>query len=202
MAGTTLVGGATVDGVLRRLVADGTPDLQTIADVDGVYRFDLAAHHLPAGALQVEVTERVLMEASNSALTGLKLLRAAGVKVGLDDFGTGYSSLSYLRMFPLGFVKIDGSFVHGLVAGATERAIVASIIDLSHALGMAVVAEGVETEAQADQLVDPGCDRAQGFYYAPPGPSELVEDRVLGTAPPSQHTDHPSVARTEPAAHD
>lgn len=146
---------------------------------------DLAAHDLPADALQVEVTERILMEASNSALTGLNLLRTAGVKVGLDDFGTGYSSLSYLRLFPLDFVKIDGSFIGGLATGATEPAIVASIIDLSHALDMAVVAEGVETQAQADLLVGLGCDRAQGFHYAPPGPAEVVERRVL------DHTPHP-----------
>ena len=85
-------------------------------------------------------------------------------------------------MLLLDFVKIDRSFVHGLVGGTTERAIVASIIDLSHALGMAVVAEGVETAAQADQLLGLGCDRAQGFLYAPAGPGGLVEDRVLGDA--------------------
>ncbi|HVF74038.1 MAG TPA: EAL domain-containing protein [Acidimicrobiales bacterium] len=140
---------------------------------------DLAAHGLPAAALQVEVTERVLMEASNSAMSGLKVLRDAGVKVGLDDFGTGYSSLSYLRLFPLDFVKIDRSFISELALGATERAIVASIIDLSHALGMAVVAEGVETQAQVEQLMTLGCDRAQGFLFAVPGPPQAIEDRVL-----------------------
>jgi len=140
---------------------------------------DLAAHNLATGALQIEVTERVLMEASNSAMTGLKLLREAGVKVGLDDFGTGYSSLSYLRQFPLDFVKIDRSFIQELGCGVTDQAIVASIIDLSHALGMAVVAEGVETEAQLEQLVILGCDRAQGFLFATPGSARAMEDRVL-----------------------
>ena len=139
----------------------------------------LVGHDLPAGTLQVEVTERVLMEASNSAMTGLKLLRDAGVKVGLDDFGTGYSSLSYLRMFPLDFVKIDGSFIQELGAAGTERAIVSSVVDLSHALGMAVVAEGVETLSQLEQLVGLGCDRAQGFWFAPPGTAQALEDRVL-----------------------
>jgi diguanylate cyclase (GGDEF)-like protein/PAS domain S-box-containing protein len=140
---------------------------------------DLAARHLPADALQIEVTERVLMEASNSAMSGLKILRAAGVRVGLDDFGTGFSSLSYLRMFPLDFVKIDRSFVAELTRGGTGAAIVASVIDLSHALGMAVVAEGVETTSQAEQLVALGCDRGQGFWYAAPGPPEAIERRVL-----------------------
>ena len=140
---------------------------------------ELAAHDLPTRVLQIEVTERVLMEASNSAMTGLKLLRGAGVKVGLDDFGTGYSSLSYLRMFPLDFVKIDQSFVQQLADGSTERAIVASIIDLCHALGMAVVAEGVEMQSQLDHLVALGCDRAQGFLFATAGPPAAIEDRVL-----------------------
>ena len=138
----------------------------------------LAAHDLPTGALQIELTERVLMEASSSAMTGLKLLRDAGVKVGLDDFGTGYSSLSYLRLFPLDFVKIDRSFIHELAIGSTERAIVGSIIDLCHALGMGAVAEGVETQAQLDQLVTLGCDRAQGFLFAAAGPPSVIEDRV------------------------
>ena len=115
------------------------------------------------------------MEASNSAMSGLKTLREAGVQVGLDDFGTGYSSLSYLRMFPLDFVKIDQSFVQGLTIGTTERAIVASIVELSHALGMDVVAEGVETAAQRDHLITAGCDRAQGFHFAAAGPADVVE---------------------------
>ena len=140
---------------------------------------ELAAHGLPSSALQIEVTERVLMEASNSAMTGLKLLRDAGVRVGLDDFGTGYSSLSYLRMFPLDFVKIDRSFVHETRHAGTARAIVSAIVDLSHALGMAVVAEGVETAAQASWLAELGCDRAQGFWFAPSGPARAIEDRVL-----------------------
>jgi EAL domain-containing protein (putative c-di-GMP-specific phosphodiesterase class I) len=140
---------------------------------------ELVAHGLCMEALQIEVTERVLMEASNSAMSGLKLLRDAGVKVGLDDFGTGYSSLSYLRLFPLDFVKIDRSFIAEMARGVTAPAIVASIIDLSHALGMAVVAEGVETQSQLDQLVALGCDRAQGFLFAAADRPEIIEQRVL-----------------------
>ncbi len=139
----------------------------------------LAGRGVPAASLQIEVTERVLMEASNSAMTGLAALREAGIKVGLDDFGTGYSSLSYLRLFPLDFVKIDQSFVRGLEAGETERAIVASVIDLSHALGMAVVAEGVETLGQLQHLSRLGCDRAQGFRFAAAGGAGAIEDHVL-----------------------
>ena len=96
------------------------------------------------------MTERVLMEASNSAMTGLRALRTAGVPVGLDDFGTGYSSLAYLRQFPLDFVKIDRSFIQDLTLGPGEDAIVAAIVDLSHALGLTVIAEGVETAGQLE----------------------------------------------------
>src|SRR5437899_2956971 len=106
------------------------------------------------------------MEASNSAMTGLRALRATGVQVGLDDFGTGYSSLAYLRQFPLDFIKIDQGFVHDIATDRSEVAIVAAVIDLAHALGLVVVAEGVETAAQRDMLASLGCDRAQGFHFA------------------------------------
>jgi diguanylate cyclase (GGDEF)-like protein/PAS domain S-box-containing protein len=126
----------------------------------------LDAAHIEHRHLQVEVTEQVLMEASKSAMTGLRALRNAGIQVGLDDFGTGYSSLSYLRQFPLDFVKIDQSFIHDLDHGNTQTAIVAAIIGLSHALGLTVVAEGVETPSQLATLRALDCDRAQGFLFA------------------------------------
>ena len=110
------------------------------------------------------------MEVSASADAGLKTLRDAGVQVGIDDFGIGYSSLSYLRLFALDFVKIDQSFIGGLASCDTSRAIVESIIDLSHNLGMSVIAEGVETQRQLDVLVRLGCDRAQGYLFATAGP--------------------------------
>ena len=143
---------------------------------------DLNEHGLPAHCLQIELTERVLMEASNSAMTGLRLLRAAGVKVGLDDFGTGYSSLSYLREFPIDFVKIDRSFTQRLREGAAEQAIVASIIDLCHALGILVVAEGIERSEELDILEKMGCDRGQGFLFATAGEAASIEARVLEDA--------------------
>jgi diguanylate cyclase (GGDEF)-like protein/PAS domain S-box-containing protein len=134
---------------------------------------------LSRNSMQVEVTERVLMEASNSALAALQALRDGGVKVGLDDFGTGFSSLSYLRQFPLDFVKIDKSFVQGLAHGSGEDAIVNAIIGLSHAFGLEVVAEGVETPGQLDYLTELGCDQAQGFLLARPGAPAAVEELVM-----------------------
>ena len=139
----------------------------------------LEANGVPPGDLQIEVTEQVLMEASNSAMTGLRALRDLGVTVGLDDFGTRYSSLAYLRQFPLDFVKIDKSFVDDIVIDPKVRAIAGAIIVLSHALDLTVVAEGVELPSQGQVLIDLGCDRAQGFLYAGSGAPEQIEDLVL-----------------------
>jgi diguanylate cyclase (GGDEF)-like protein/PAS domain S-box-containing protein len=125
--------------------------------------------------LQIEVTERVLLEASNSAMAGVRALRDLGVQVGLDDFGTGYSSLAYLRQFPLDFVKIDRSFVAELDGEPGDRAIVSAIIGLCHALELNVVAEGVETEKQLAILEELGCDRAQGFLFAASAAPETLD---------------------------
>ena len=145
----------------------------------------LDAQGVPHPNLQIEVTERVLMEASNSAITGLRKLRDDGIKVGLDDFGTGYSSLGYLRQFPLDFVKIDQSFIRDLVRTDGDRAIVAATIGLCHALGLIVVAEGVETEGQLEVLEALGCDRIQGFLLAPSAEPLAIEELVGSRASPA-----------------
>jgi diguanylate cyclase (GGDEF)-like protein/PAS domain S-box-containing protein len=147
----------------------------------------LAAHGVAPDNLQLEVTERVLMEASNSAITGLRGLRDAGVQVGLDDFGTGYSSLAYLRQFPLDFVKIDKSFIDDMERDAGNVAIVAAIISLSHALELTVVAEGVETEQQLRILEDLDCDRAQGFLFAKSAEPAAIDRLVRAGPNPSFH---------------
>jgi diguanylate cyclase (GGDEF)-like protein/PAS domain S-box-containing protein len=145
----------------------------------------LDAHGVPHPRLQIEMTERVLMEASNSAITGLRKLRHEGIKVGLDDFGTGYSSLGYLRQFPLDFVKIDQSFIHDLVRTEGDRAIVAATIGLCHALGLVVVAEGVETEGQLEILEALDCDRIQGYLLAPSAEPAAIEELVDSRASPA-----------------
>ena len=143
----------------------------------------LVDHHLPQGALILEVTERVLMEASNSAMDCLRTIRDLGVLVGLDDFGTGYSSLAYLRQFPLDFIKIDRSFVQQLGAAPEAVAIVRAIIDLAHGLHLWVVAEGVETAQQEATLIDLGCDCAQGYLFGhaehPDAVSALINQRSV-----------------------
>jgi diguanylate cyclase (GGDEF)-like protein/PAS domain S-box-containing protein len=166
--------GVTVNVTARHLSDSHFGDVVAAALVD---------NDLPRGALSIEVTEQVLMEASNSALDCLHTIRDLGVRVGLDDFGTGYSSLGYLRQFPLDFVKIDRSFVEQLGAAPQTVAIVRAIIDLAHALHMWVVAEGVETEQQRATLVDLGCDRAQGYLFGhpayPDAVSALINQRSL-----------------------
>ncbi len=97
-----------------------------------------------------------------------------GVRISIDDFGTGYSSLSYLKGLPADDLKIDGSFIAGLGEGVEDTAIVQTIIELAHALGMEVIAEGVESAEQAGFLREMGCDAAQGVYFSKPLPTEDV----------------------------
>ena len=136
----------------------------------------IAANDLDPAQLGLEITERLLLqdcEAIGETLRGLKDL---GVRLVLDDFGTGYSSLSYLKRFPLDELKIDRSFVAGIDQPGDDRAIVAAIVGMAGALGLGVIPEGVETEAQLAVLEDLGCRRAQGFLLAAPMPPErLVE---------------------------
>ncbi|MGH8971940.1 MAG: EAL domain-containing protein [Acidimicrobiia bacterium] len=125
---------------------------------------------LPPSALCLEITESLLMvDAERSSLV-LGRLKDLGVSLAVDDFGTGYSSLSRLKHFPLDYLKVDRSFVDGLGTDADDKAIVCSTIALTHALGMAVVAEGVETETQLAVLRNLGCESAQGYLWSPPLP--------------------------------
>jgi predicted signal transduction protein with EAL and GGDEF domain len=140
----------------------------------------LAASGLPASQLELEITESVLLEKTETTLKTLHQLRGLGVRVSLDDFGTGYSSLSYLRSFPFDKLKIDRSFVREVTANANGAAIVRAIASLGASLGMEITAEGVETEEQLDCVWKEGCTEAQGYYFSPPRPaSELVD--FLGT---------------------
>ncbi|MBY5923173.1 EAL domain-containing protein [Ferrimonas balearica] len=123
---------------------------------------------LPARQLCLEITEGVLMKRVSLAQSHLHALRQLGVSVAVDDFGTGYSSLAYLSQFAVDALKIDRSFVHDLPGNLTNGAITRSILDMGRNLGLQVVAEGVETEAQEAFLRQQGCNRMQGFLYARP----------------------------------
>jgi EAL domain-containing protein (putative c-di-GMP-specific phosphodiesterase class I) len=128
-----------------------------------------------AQGLDIEITESVMMEDIESCIAVLWRLREMGIGVALDDFGTGFSSLSYVARLPATTLKIDKSFVDDMPANSGRRAIVSAVISLAHALGMKVVAEGVEAESQARLLRELGCDEMQGFLHSRPMPIEEVE---------------------------
>src|SRR4029079_9182389 len=129
---------------------------------------------LPATALELEITEGVLMSDPRRAGEVLQSLSDLGVNIGLDDFGTGYSSLAYLKRLPVGHVKIDRSFVTNMATDDDDAAIVASIIGLARSLGLAVVAEGVESETVWHLLRELGCHFAQGYYLSRPLSAEQI----------------------------
>jgi EAL domain-containing protein (putative c-di-GMP-specific phosphodiesterase class I) len=127
----------------------------------------LAASKLTPHCLKLEITESVVMENAEAAAMMLKQLRSLGVQLSIDDFGTGYSSLSYLHRFPLNYLKIDRSFVMRLTTD-NDNAIVRTITTLAQNLGMQVIAEGVETEEQYQQLKMLGCEYGQGYLFSRP----------------------------------
>jgi EAL domain-containing protein (putative c-di-GMP-specific phosphodiesterase class I) len=138
------------------------------------------ASGLAPGSLQVEITESALMEQSGSPLAVLERLRDGGVRVALDDFGTGYSSLAYLRRLQLDTLKLDRAFIAGLQGSRKDRAIVQAVLSMARSLGVDVVAEGVESEAQLERLKALGCPLAQGFLFAGPLPAGDAEAFLAG----------------------
>jgi diguanylate cyclase (GGDEF)-like protein/PAS domain S-box-containing protein len=130
---------------------------------------------LPGSAIVVEITEGLLLEKADGVAVQLLSLGDAGIQVSLDDFGTGYSSLSYLQRFDIDFIKIDQSFVRHLVKDSTDLALCKAIIAMAHALGIKVVAEGVETATHYELLLEAGCDYAQGYFISRPIPADEFE---------------------------
>lgn len=128
--------------------------------------------------LKLELTESLVLDNINDTITKMHALREVGVRFSLDDFGTGYSSFSYLTQLPLDQLKIDRSFVRNIGVKSTDAIIVQTIIGMAHNLGMEVIAEGVETEAQRDFLEKHGCSACQGFLFSKPVPIEEFEELV------------------------
>jgi EAL domain-containing protein (putative c-di-GMP-specific phosphodiesterase class I) len=127
----------------------------------------------------LEVTENVFIQDSERALMVLNDLKRLGVMLALDDFGTGFSSLSYLDRFPVDVVKVDRSFIANLDREPTSRLILNAIVGLAHALGMTVIAEGVETTAQHDMVTELEADFYQGFYYGSPSPADVIDTLII-----------------------
>ena len=133
--------------------------------------------------LDLEITESVVMDHIESNIAKLQAIRDMGVGIAIDDFGTGYSSLAYISKLPVNTLKIDRSFVHTMARNAEDHSIVSSIISLAHALGLKVVAEGVETQEQRSLLRSLGCDEMQGYLLAPPVPIARIRDILRGGKP-------------------
>ncbi len=130
--------------------------------------------------LVLEITETAALSDIHATISRLKDLRSLGLAIALDDFGTGYSPLSHLRQFPADYLKVDQSFVRGLVDNAEDRAIVRGVIDMAHAFGLLTVAEGIESASQRDILEEFGCDFGQGHYWA----SAMTQDQLLAAPMP------------------
>jgi EAL domain-containing protein (putative c-di-GMP-specific phosphodiesterase class I) len=125
--------------------------------------------------LELEITENVMLDVGGTALAALQNIREIGVRVALDDFGIGYSSLGYLRDFPFDGIKIDQSFVRGTANDAVGRAIVRAVASLGRSLGIATVAEGVETEEQMARVASDGCTDVQGYLISRPMPPSQID---------------------------
>ena len=132
--------------------------------LDGLLR----AHGLPADRIELELTESMVMQNAQQATAVLNALRQVGVSLAIDDFGTGYSSLVYLKRLPIDTLKIDKEFIDDLTRDPDDEAITSTIITMAHSLGLNVIAEGVETEAQLNFLRDHGCDEIQGHWLSRP----------------------------------
>jgi len=130
--------------------------------------------------LELEVTESTIMEDLDHAATTLRILHKAGMKISIDDFGTGYSTLNHLKRFPISSVKIDRSFIRDITTDPDDAGIVKAIITMAHGMGLRVVAEGVESEAQLTYLGDLHCDEFQGFLVSPPVPQEEAGSLLKG----------------------
>jgi diguanylate cyclase (GGDEF)-like protein len=180
---------ASAIGQARRWKIDGVPFVSIAINLSaGQFRDDqlgnrilnaIAAANVDPRMIEVEVTEGVFLSTTSDAvLNACKVLKQGGVRIAFDDFGTGFASLTHLRDFPVETIKIDRSFISRLGQGQNTTAIVNAIVGLAHNLSMSIVAEGVETQAQAEFLKAIGCDAAQGYLFARPVPAAVAAHQL------------------------
>lgn len=155
-------------GFIEVSIAVNLSARQLQADIISTIEVALAVSGLPASALELELTESMIMGNPQESVAILSQLKSLGLTIAVDDFGTGYSSLSYLKRFPIDTLKIDREFVRDITEDPDDAAITTAIIALAHSLELNVVAEGVETQAQLDFLLQQGCDQVQGFLLSRP----------------------------------
>jgi EAL domain-containing protein (putative c-di-GMP-specific phosphodiesterase class I) len=138
----------------------------------------LRKHAVPAGCLELEITESLLLNDADAVVAMLNQLKSLGVRISIDDFGTGYSSMAYLERLPFDALKIDISFIRKIRDDGEGGTIAATILAMAHSLGKSVVAEGVQTQAQVDFLRKLNCELVQGYLYSRPLPAEELEAYV------------------------
>lgn len=166
------------------------PDFQISVNKSPVQFYDRCTMHsswgnhltgmgLPGQSIVVEITEGLLLEASDYVNNKLAAMRCDGFMIAIDDFGTGYSSLSYLKKFEIDYLKIDKSFISQLKVNSNDLVLCEAIIVMAHKLGIKVIAEGVETVEQCDLLIAAGCDYAQGYFFSKPVSPEEFENLNL-----------------------
>ncbi len=139
----------------------------------------LKKHDLPAAALEVEITEGVLLSGYPYLEETINTLKNLGIGISMDDFGTGYSSLSYLRSYPFNTLKIDRSFINDISVDEADRELINAAISMGHGLGLKVIAEGIETEDQLAHLINLGCDIGQGYLFSKPVTGEEISELLL-----------------------
>ena len=149
-----------------------------VEGIDTLIARQLVAAAVPAEWLEIELTESMVMENVHAQIEAFQRLKELGVRLSVDDFGTGYSSMSYLKRLPIHNLKIDRSFVNDISRDSNDLAIATAIVALGHSLGLTVTAEGIETEAQAEALLNLGCDIGQGYLYSRPMPAGMIADFI------------------------
>lgn len=202
------IGSWVIDEACRQIRAwmdDGIGEVRVAVNVSAcqfrstaleqTIRGALQQHRINPQCLELELTESILLQDPEKTVERLGALKAIGIKLSLDDFGTGYSSLAYLRRFPIDYLKIDQTFVEGLIQDAGAATIAVSIIGLAHRMQLGVIAEGVETEAQLHFLRTNNCDIMQGFYFSQAVPASdfgtmLREARTLALPDADGDTQH------------
>jgi len=178
--------GLSIGGIAVNMASPNFAQKDFVAKVAA----ELMRARVRCGAIEIELTESILMQDAEAARKTLHALKEHGLRLSIDDFGTGYSSLAYLKRFPIDTLKIDRAFVRDVTANAEDASITSAIIALAASLGLSVVAEGVETESQASFLQAKGCDYLQGYLFSRPITADEIAamamagplSRVLGTA--------------------
>ena len=140
----------------------------------------LDTYEIPAGNLEVEITESIMLDSADKALACINRIKEMGIKIAIDDFGTGYSSLSYLSKVPADLLKIDKSFIDEMNKSDASKKYVAAIVSMGQIMNMEVISEGVEDDSQIETLREIGCNYIQGFVWGRPLPAEEAEKLVKG----------------------